>query len=267
MSDFTGEEFEFAVGSLQGLRSWNMDALGRLHGVTHREVWTPGENVSICKQTIEVPCPNKVAPKDHLPKLTEAAVRSKPKKRRRRGGPIPEPLAPWERDLLEGRSTSVRCSEPTCHLGRHIVPTGHRFDPACGCGFWAYDEASFTPVGEIVGVINAYGKTTIGTKGFRAEKASILALSRTKSDGKPLTRSALLRLASLYPDVQFYDGLDALIDAHDGVLKQWGDVGEDFWLRPVRAKEDELRAGALGSLRHQWYTSLSPSYRSIGGGA
>ena len=234
MSEFAGTEYEFAVGSLQGLRAWDMDDLGRLHGVTHRLVWVPGENVSVCEQKREIPCPNKVAPRDRLPKLSEAAVESIPKKKRRGRKSGPQDLAPWERDLLTAMN---RCGDPTCYAGKHTVPMDHRFDASCSCGFWAYDEASFTAQGEIVGVIDAYGKTTIGTKGFRAEKAKIIGLSRTNREGKPLSRSVVFRLASLYPEVQFYDDLDALVDAHDGVLKQWGDVGEEFWLTPVKSPD------------------------------
>lgn len=53
--------------------------------------------------------------------------------------------------------------------------------PDCTCGFYAYwdvgdDEVSTGPHG-IVGVIEGYGKTTIGEHGFRCEKARIIALA------------------------------------------------------------------------------------------
>lgn len=52
---------------------------------------------------------------------------------------------------------------------------------SCGCGFWAYytETPEFTLSG-VVGVIEAYGKTTLGSKGFRAEKAKIVALAFPK---------------------------------------------------------------------------------------
>lgn len=46
----------------------------------------------------------------------------------------------------------------------------------CGCGFWAYHDGSEYPCGNVTGVIDAWGPTTVGTKGFRAQNAKILAL-------------------------------------------------------------------------------------------
>lgn len=47
----------------------------------------------------------------------------------------------------------------------------------CTCGFYAYHDGSneFDGSGRITGVIEGYGKTVIGTKGFRASKARIVA--------------------------------------------------------------------------------------------
>jgi hypothetical protein len=258
MNDFAGKEYEFAVGSLQGLRAWNIDDKGRLHGVTHKEVWRPGENVSVCKRVTEVACPK--AERDRARKA-EAGRESKKKRRNR------DEVTFYVSPSLDADGTpSIACGDPTCVNGRyHTVASAHRFDPSCQCGFWAYDEASFTAQGEIVGVIDAYGKTTIGTKGFRAEKARILGLSRKDRSGDELSRSALFRLATLYPEVQFYDDLDALIDAHDGVLKTWGEVDEGFWLTPVPEKD----SGAFGGLMlpsSSWMYSPS-SYRLLSGGS
>lgn len=239
MSEFAGQEYDFAAGSIKGLRGWGMDELGRLHGVTHREVWTPGENVAVCKQLREIPCPTTNAPRDRLPKLSEAAVESKPPKRRRRGrttdpSPYLEPsLTSWEREAVYGR----RCGEPSCHNGRHIVDSGHRFDADCQCGFWAYDEAGFKPHGDVIGAIEGYGKVTVGTKGFRAEKARIVAISCENGEGTRHSRSALARLTALYPDAAFANDLSELIDGHPEVLRSWPEVGEDFWLTPVRQRD------------------------------
>lgn len=59
--------------------------------------------------------------------------------------------------------------------------TDHIFD--CVCGFYAcYDEQDFehrerVRLYGIEGVIEGYGKTTVGTLGFRCEKAKIVALT------------------------------------------------------------------------------------------
>lgn len=55
----------------------------------------------------------------------------------------------------------------------------HRHDLyRCTCGFYAYyDESQHAAPRTIEGIIKAYGKVCIGPKGFRAEKAEIVALS------------------------------------------------------------------------------------------
>lgn len=48
--------------------------------------------------------------------------------------------------------------------------------PYHGCGFWAYHQGSTYPGGAVQGVIEGWGKVTIGTLGFRAEYAKIVAV-------------------------------------------------------------------------------------------
>lgn len=254
MSDFAGQDFDFAAGSVFGLRGWNMDNLGRLHGVTHEEVWLPGENVSICKQESRIPCPQ-VNRREESRKASEAGrakVKSKKKGRDAR------------REWYELSTTSywprVACSDPSCYRGEyHLVDSGHRFDPSCECGFWAYDEAGFKAHGRVVGVIEGYGKTTVGTKGFRCEKARIVALSCENGDGDRHSRSVLARLASLYPDVSFVDNFDALIDAYPGVLREWPEVDEHFWLKPVEPKRQSYMSWAGGLTMPMSYFTSFPS--------
>lgn len=45
--DFKG--LTWAVGSVRGVRAFGVDPLGRLHGVTYKQVWRPGENLADCK--------------------------------------------------------------------------------------------------------------------------------------------------------------------------------------------------------------------------
>jgi hypothetical protein len=40
------------AGSVTGLRAFRIDTLGRLTGVTHRDVWVPGENQAKCHRVI-----------------------------------------------------------------------------------------------------------------------------------------------------------------------------------------------------------------------
>jgi len=64
---------------------------------------------------------------------------------------------------------------PPCQ--RDLVPA-----PGCGCGFWAYWalryawRCDYYWRGEVIGVIQGYGRTRIGTRGCRCGKARIVGL-------------------------------------------------------------------------------------------
>ncbi len=69
--------------------------------------------------------------------------------------------------------------------GGQRPPAGHP-DPVpahrCGCGFWAYwtprdaRRSDYYWRGDVIGVMQGYGRTRIGTRGCRCSKARILAL-------------------------------------------------------------------------------------------
>lgn len=101
---------------------------------------------------------------------------------------------PGERVFL---SEQIPQSEIDCYYTRGIIsPYTHGTppDPVCRCGFYAYyghmekeykqsrNIWNALPVlppssgGLVYGIIEAYGKIILGTKGFRAEKARIVAL-------------------------------------------------------------------------------------------
>lgn len=219
MSDFKGEDYDFAAGSIHGMRSWGMDTLGRLHGVTHAEVWRPGENVSVCKATKRVPCPNREA-------LDKRPVRR---------GEL-DRYDIYRFDVLRSY-VGGSCNDPECRDWTHPEPIAHTFDPNCDCGFWAYDEHTFKSHGDVSGVIEGYGRTTIGTRGFRCEKAKIVALCREHND-ELLSLSSWLRLQQLYPDAAFFEDRDEMVTRFGGVLRNWEQVGEDFWDKPVSRPRD-----------------------------
>ena len=64
---------------------------------------------------------------------------------------------------------------PPCDRG--LVPA-----PECGCGFWAYWalryawRCDYYWRGDVIGVVQGYGRTRIGTRGCRSGKARILGL-------------------------------------------------------------------------------------------
>lgn len=156
--DCTG--YDLAVGTATGIRLWRVDDLGRLTGLTHRTVWTPGVNTARCGRTRRTPaCAAGNCGRVHGYELSTAGL---------------------------GMDA---CREPApCDGG----------DPACGCGFWAYHDGvtgseSAPGPSMVLGVVEGHGKTTVGTKGFRAQKARIVALAFPRRHTIDRTRERRLR--------------------------------------------------------------------------
>lgn len=86
----------------------------------------------------------------------------------------------------------------------------------CSCGFYAYTDPRlsqpWTYSLDIVGVIEGYGLTQIGTLGFRCAKARIIALSVSrKTLNTPLqTRRIKQKLAEEYKVPVYYSKLHML---------------------------------------------------------
>lgn len=136
MGDFTG--FDFAVGSVFGQRVWKADKDGNLRGIVHDlPPWTPDVNDARC---------------DLLGSF-------------------------WFKRIATGYVQIDLPGEFSPSNGDHIA--------GCFCGFYGYYANqrntyadSMWMIGEcpVSGVVEAYGKTVLGTKGFRASKARIVAL-------------------------------------------------------------------------------------------
>lgn len=135
MSDeFSG--YELALGSVTGIRSWNVDKLGRLVGAASH-IWSPGEQSAECSS----------------PMMLQYVG-------------------------LFGSSASVPGYLRREEEARQKALKDHRLD-GCTCGFYAFYDGStsYHKEGWVDGVISGYGKTVIGTKGFRCEKAKLIALA------------------------------------------------------------------------------------------
>lgn len=162
MSDFDG--YGFVAGSVNGIRSWRVDQLGRLTGVTVREVWRPGVNAAEC---------HKDTMRSGNPFVRLGALQA--------GGYISSPYR-----LTLHASAGDAIAEPA-------PPQEH--DPSsCTCGFYAYFADQHNPYHEegglVRGVVRAYGKTTLGDKGFRAQQSEIVALCFEQA---PATRTPVAR--------------------------------------------------------------------------
>lgn len=129
--------FDFVVGSVSGQRTWKVDTNGRLRGVVHDEVpWEPGVNQALCAQSSF--------------------------------GWKPAPLTGYFQPGVT-----------------YVTPTEEDHIAGCLCGFYAYfsgqhnryvDCAWTWGVPVLSGVVEGFGLTVLGTKGFRASKARVTAL-------------------------------------------------------------------------------------------
>ena len=102
----------------------------------------------------------------------------------------------------------------------------------CNHGFYGYYEGSndYYEAGRIMGVIEAYGEAVIGTRGFRASKARIVALHIPDDVSAPLRKL----IARNYPDVPRFDTFDAMVTMFkpdDGGQGLNPDSDPDFWTR------------------------------------
>lgn len=143
---------------------------------------------------------------------------------------VPAPLAPlgslWR--LVAWSEATLRAVCRADHALAHAFGMalwaphgGPAPDYDCVCGIYAWwhprlDESIFHPV--VTGVVDVSGTCIVGTRGVRAQVATIRALAPTSSDDmprrKPVDWPALRpALARHYPDVTLYDSPEELWEA------------------------------------------------------
>jgi hypothetical protein len=162
---------DFAIGTVRGFRSWKVSAEGTLEPMAQSGVWLPGENRAVC---------NAYPSKEKLPEKGENESWQDRQKR----------VDEWK-------------------LAHDLT--------ACEHGFYAYfltgaeqDRYSkSTPA--VHGIIEGYGEVVIGTKGFRAAKGRILAISLESHGGVwALEPHIVSRIRANYPGVAFFDSTLAM---------------------------------------------------------
>lgn len=105
-------------------------------------------------------------------------------------GGYPDPVLSGVRGAWEPGVNTARCG--------HLIPGGHEVPrEECGCGFWAYWEVQQHPNPHgfgipVLGVIEGWGRTLIGDRGFRCASARITALHL--ADG--VLGSAVIRMSA-----------------------------------------------------------------------
>lgn len=102
----------------------------------------------------------------------------------------------------------------------------------CAHGFYGYYEGSndYYEHGRVMGVVEAYGETIIGSRGFRASKARIVALHIPSEISVGRRRL----IARNYPGVAVFDSFDAMVaefPPDDAGLGLNPTTDPDFWTR------------------------------------
>lgn len=169
MIDPAMEEAGFAVGVVRGVRAFEVDALGRLRGVSFRQVWMPGENVAEC--------------------------------RRSRTGDMWQSATMQFMLRMDGRPSAI-APEPVDYGKPHPMRD-------CKHGFYAYYDGSndYGESDRVDAVIEGYGETVIGSRGFRCMKAQIVALHIADTVKPHVARM----VARNYPDVPILESFDQMV--------------------------------------------------------
>jgi len=110
-----------------------------------------------------------------------------------------------------------------------VNPDPHKLTE-CEHGFYAYYDGSrdYHERGDVTGIIEGYGETIIGTRGFRCMKARIVALKPSGS----IAVQVVDRLKRLYSGVEFFKDFHAMLAAHPtdaAGLEYNPETDPDFW--------------------------------------
>jgi hypothetical protein len=157
---------------------------------------------------------------------------------------------------------------PPCH--RDLVPA-----PGCGCGFWAYWalryawRCDYYWRGEVLGVIQGYGRTRIGTRGCRCRKARILGLHVRPVDPERqppgMGHHDTAEVLGSYYGVPCYPSLEEMLAAHpltvDYLPRRHRHLATSPLLRPATPALPALRLGRpvrRGGLVGAWLRNNQP---------
>jgi len=105
---------------------------------------------------------------------------------------------------------------------------------SCAHGFYAYYDGSddYHSDGLVSGVVEGYGESVIGSRGFRVMKARIVALKISKDLAKPVASL----VARNYKDVPQFASFEAMVKAFppdSAGAEPAPETDEDFWTRAI----------------------------------
>lgn len=119
--------------------------------------------------------------------------------------------------VMHGLLRPIHHSDEPWHAGENVARCIYNTHPVpnelCMCGYYAYTEPQTAPSTYVRGVIAGYGRTLIGSKGFRCEKARIVAFLDPRGMSLYGGRRTYKALRDSYPDVPIYHSQRAMLRA------------------------------------------------------
>lgn len=241
---FTGTPL--VAGEVFGVRAWDVDTLGRIKSPSYKHIWTPDENVAECQKQEQTLTTHYES--DELPKgarITDVCIN---------WFTPPTFDALYRSDYLfysppsrENGTYQVTFELPDGSISSQTVkqirevqvkppkPKKHDFT-TCTCGFHAYLSGTNGYADRnVIGVVQGYGETFLGTRGFRSSKARIVAAYASAHADvervRPLPVS-LERMKQLYPAVAWFDDYAAMVSEFPpSDPEPTPDNDTDFWTR------------------------------------
>lgn len=240
MSEFSDRPF--VAGNVTGLRAFRIDTLGRLTGVTYHDVWTPGENQAQCHKEPDYDAMRTAILGQFYPNTTRMFSR---------GGIITSPN-------YYSTSAMPSTDKPTSHKkAADLVEDTHTLAGVdCTCGFYAYFDGGndylstpssggysygggiFVTTGtedkapRVGAIVNGWGVVTVGSRGFRAGKAEVVALISPKSE-QAKYEVAFEKVRRNYPGLQVFASEVEAVRAFPLTDPQpfTPETDDDFWTR------------------------------------
>lgn len=196
----------FIMGTLRGSRSFSVTPTGHLTGVVFRRVWYPGTNHADCRVEIGWEIPGRGTAD------TLTAINT----------PGPEGGSPWRLgwEWAIGTERGFTTAKPK-PIWQDFNADGHDIAD-CNCGFYGFLDGStdYASDSRASGIVEGFGMVTVGTRGFRASKARIIALymppeGTPDEDGRvpswQLQPGATEKVAANYPDIPLYTDLHRML--------------------------------------------------------
>jgi hypothetical protein len=151
-------------------------------------------------------------------------------------------------------TTTISLAELKRVLGGH---KSHEFS-TCTCGFYAFlnGHNRYADTNPVVGIIEGYGETVIGTRGFRSKKAKILALA-------PVVPFELEKEPEEEPQGDPIFAVD-LANLSDEGFKKYGFVsGRRAGKASITYRQNVLKEAVSPSISPQLWENLKKNYPEI----